>query len=446
MDRVLGVPGRPRNARWKVGTITLLGFVVLAGIAVLAGATSASAAKPAPSCPTITHVPFGTITSAVAGGSSAADVGKTVELYTLTNCNGVIVKIMTYGGTITQLWTPDQKHQSANIVLGFATLDDYINKNSAPLAGTYFGAIIGRYGNRINHGSFTIDGTTYTVPRNNDPDGNPADAVSLHGGILGFDNHVWTVTGTPNTGDSVALQLQLVSPNGDEAAPPDPTLCPTGCTGFPGTLTTDVTYTLSNNNQLTIDYHATTDAPTVVNLTNHTYWNLSGEGSGTIYDHVLTLNANSYTPVDASLIPTGAIDPVAGTPLDFTDPTPIGARIRDNFPQLVLGRGYDHNFVLNRPPDDTTSLVQAAHVHDPASNRNLDVLTTEPGIQFYSGNFLDGTIYGTSGHAYRQGDGFALETQHFPDSPNHDNFPSTVLRPGQELNSTTVFRFSTGPK
>jgi aldose 1-epimerase len=437
--------GRRLMPRGRFGVATLLGLMVLAATAVLAGATAASAAKPSSSCPAISHIPFGTITAAVPGGSSAADVGKTVDLYTLTNCNGVTVKIMTYGGTITQVWTPDQKHQSANIVLGFPTLGDYINKNSAPLAGPYFGSIIGRYGNRIAAGTFTIDGTTYTVPRNNDPDGNPADSVSLHGGILGFDNHLWTVTGTPNTGDSVALQLQFVSPSGDEASA-DPSVCPIACTGYPGTLTTDVTYTLSNNDELTVDYHATTTAPTVVNLTNHSYWNLSGEGSGTIYDHVLTLNANSYTPVDTSLIPTGAIDPVAGTPLDFTHPTAIGDRIRDNFSQLVIGRGYDHNWVLNRPAGDTTSLVQAAHLHDPASNRNLDILTTEPGIQFYSGNFLDGTIYGTSGHAYRQGDGLALETQHFPDSPNHSNFPSTVLRPGQDLDSTTVFKFSTGPK
>jgi aldose 1-epimerase len=393
--------------------------MVLAAIAALSG-TSASAA---PSCPAIAHTGFGTVPGPVPGGSSASDVGTSVELYTLTNCNGVQVKIMTYGGIIQQVWTPDANGQMANVVLGFPSLDDYLNLNSAPLSGPYFGAIIGRSGNRIAKGTFTLDGNTYNLPINNPPN-------SLHGGILGFDNHLWTVTATQDTGDSVALMLQYVSPNGEE--------------GYPGTLTTDVTYTLSNNGQLRIDYHATTDAPTVVNLTNHTYWNLSGEGSGTIYDQVLRLNANQYTPTDPTLIPTGAIDPVAGTPLEFTSPTPIGARIRDNFPQLVIGRGYDHNFVLNRPAGDTTSLVQAAHVHDPATGRDLDILTTEPGIQFYSGNFLDGTLYGTSGHAYRQGDGFALETQHFPDSPNHANFPSTVLRPGQSFDSSTVFRFSTG--
>jgi aldose 1-epimerase len=398
--------------------------MVLAGIAALSGATSVSAATAA-NCPTISKVGFGTVPGPVPGGSSAADAGKSVDLYTLTNCNGVEVKIMTYGGIIQSLKTPDQHHQLADIVLGFPTLDDYVNENSAPLAGPYFGAIIGRYGNRIANGTFTLDGNTYNLAINNPPN-------SLHGGILGFDNRVWTVLGTTAGPDNVSLKLEYVSADGEE--------------GYPGTLTTDVTYTLSNSNGLRIDYHATTTADTVLNLTNHTYWNLSGEGSGTIYDHVLTLNADHYTPVDSTLIPTGAIDPVAGTPLDFTSPTPIGARIRDNFPQLVIGRGYDHNFVLNRPANDTTSLVQAAHVHDPATNRNLDVLTTEPGIQFYSGNFLDGTLYGTSGKAYRQSDGLALETQHFPNSPNQSNFPSTVLQPGQQFNSTTVFKFSTGTK
>jgi aldose 1-epimerase len=395
-----------RGRRWPVAVATAVA-VLVAAIAALAGATGAVAHT---SDLMITKQPFGTTD------------GQSVDLYTLTNADGVEVKIMTYGGIIQSLKTPDSSSNSTNIVLGFSTLDQYVAKNSPfPAGGPYFGAIIGRYANRIAKGTFTLDGVTYHLPINNPPN-------SLHGGIDGFDNKIWQATPIEPTADSVGLKLHYVSPAGEE--------------GYPGTLTVDVTYTLTNSNELRIDYHATTDAPTIVNLTNHSYWNLAGEGTGPVYDEILTLNASQFTPVDSTLIPTGAIDPVANTPMDFTSPMPIGARIRDNFPQLVIGHGYDHNYVLNR--SDSTSLVQAAHVHDPQSGRNLDVLTTEPGIQFYSGNFLDGSLVGTSGHAYRQSDGFALETQHFPDSPNHPNFPSTVLRPGQEFKSTTVFKFSTG--
>jgi aldose 1-epimerase len=363
--------------------------------------------------PSITSEPFGT-----------APGGIPVERYTLDSGRGMIVKILTYGGTIQELWVPDRRGDSANVVLGFPTLADYVNKNSSPLAGPYFGSIIGRYANRIAKGRFSLNGTTYQLAINNPPN-------SLHGGIEGFDNKVWSATVIGPTQDSVGLKLHYTSPNGEE--------------NYPATLSVDVTYTLRNDNSLRIDYRAQNlDATlsTILNLTNHSYWNLSGEGSPRpIYDHVLWLNADHYTPVDSTLIPTGAIDPVAGTPLDFTTPTAIGDRIRDNFPQLVIGRGYDHNFVLNRAPG-STNLIPAARVLDPASGRGLEVDTTEPGIQFYSGNFLDGTLYGTSGHAYRQSDGFALETQHFPDSPNHANFPSTVLGPGHVFTSTTVFRLS----
>ncbi len=346
--------------------------------------------------------------------------GKDVYLYTMTNEPGMVVKIMTYGGTIQQILVPDRHHQLTNVVLGFATLQDYVNLNS-PLAGVYFGSIIGRYANRIAKGTFTLDGIPYTLAINNPPN-------SLHGGLNGFDNQIWDATVIPPSHHSVGLKLHYLSKDGEE--------------GYPGNLSVDVTYTLTNDNALRVDYRATTDAPTVLNLTNHTYWNLSGEGSGPIYDEVLWLNADQYTPVDPTLIPTGSIDPVAGTAMDFTRPTPIGARIRDSFSQLVIGHGYDHNYVLNR--HDSTSLVPAARVFDPASGRELTISTTEPGIQFYSGNFLDSTVIGTSGKMYRESDGFALETQHFPDSPNQANFPSTVLRPSQVFKSATVYELSMG--
>jgi aldose 1-epimerase len=381
--------------------------VVAAGAAVGLSGAVASTQKTAP---TLTRQAFG-----------KAD-GVAVDRYTLTNSKGMKVKIITYGGTIQELWVPDKAGKSANVVLGFPTLADYINKNSPyPAGGPYLGSLIGRYGNRIANGTFTLDGTTYHLPINNAPN-------SLHGGINGFDNKVWTATPVAPTNSTVGLKLHYTSPDGEE--------------GYPGTLSVDVTYTLTNENALQIDYHATTDAPTVVNLTNHTYWNLSGEGSGTIYDHVLQLNAHNYTPVNSTLIPTGDIDSVVGTPFDFTDPTPIGARIRDANQQIKFGRGYDHNFVLDRDAG-SNDLFDAAEVDDPASGRTLEIDTTEPGIQFYSGNFLDGTLQGTSGKFYRQGDGFALETQHYPDSPNEPSFPSTVLRPGQALDSTTIFKLST---
>jgi aldose 1-epimerase len=345
--------------------------------------------------------------------------GKAVHRYTLANARGMRVRILSYGGIIQTLEVPDRHGHSDNVVLGFPTLADYVAKNSPASGGPYFGALIGRYANRIAKGTFTLDGKTYHVPINNN--GN-----SLHGGTDGFNQRVWDVTEVTGKG-TAGLRLTLVSPDGDQ--------------GYPGTLTTTVEYTLDNQNRLTISYHATTDKPTVLNLTNHTYWNLDGESSGDIYGQKLMLNADRYTPTDSTQIPTGELTPVKGTPFDLRRPTAIGDHVADNDPQLLTGQGYDHNWVLDRQNDG--SLALAARASDPESGRVLTVETTEPGIQFYSGNFLDGTLVGTGGKTYRQGYGFALETQHFPDSPNRANFPGTVLRPGQTYQTTTVFALNT---
>jgi aldose 1-epimerase len=339
--------------------------------------------------------------------------GTKVDRYTLTNGQGMRVRILTYGGIIQSIETPSRHGRTANIALGFDNLTDYIERSP------YFGCITGRYANRIAKGQFSLDGVSYQLAVNNGVN-------HLHGGNVGFDKRIWQASEIREPG-AVGLRLTYVSPDGEE--------------NYPGTLSVAVSYRLTVQNQIRIDYHATTDAPTIVNLTNHTYFNLAGEGSGGIYDHDLKLNASRYTPVDSTLIPTGSLDPVAGTPMDFRRATPIGERIRDNFQQLLFGQGYDHNYVLDRRDD--TSLALAAKVSEPTSGRTVTIRTTEPGIQFYSGNFLDGTLVGTGGHVYRQGDGFALETQHFPDSPNHPTFPSTVLRPDDVYRTTTVYEFGT---
>ena len=370
----------------------------------------------------------GTITSQFYG--TTAD-GIDVYEYTLTNVNGMEVKIITYGGIITSVSVPDRRHQMSNVALGFNNLNDYETKNSP-----YFGAIIGRYSNRIANGRFTLDGVTYCLDANNGPN-------SLHGGGKGFDKQVWTVTKEIKEDSRVGIELHYLSPEGDGWTGnfPNSACLPTDALGYPGNLDTFVTYTLNNKNQIVIDYLANTDAPTVVNLTNHSYWNLKGEGTGTIYDHLLTLNASDFTPVDATLIPTGEILPVAGTPFDFTMRKPVADGIRSDDQQIVYGKGFDHNWVLN-PQEPNVSLNQAAALFEPDTGRLLKIYTDQPGIQFYAGNFLDGSLYGTSNRAYRQSDGLALETQHYPDSPNQPDFPSTVLLPDETYTTTTIFDFS----
>jgi aldose 1-epimerase len=366
--------------------------------------------------------------------------GTAVDRYTLQNRKGMTVRILTYGGIIQTLDVPDRRGRFANVTLGFGTVDEYrspVYLDSNP----YFGAIIGRYGNRIGGAQFTLDGTTYTLDNNNG-------ANHLHGGFTGFDKVVWDhATEIPSNGKTVGLTLMRTSRGFNavtgmpgEGCEPARDPAPVCTTGYPGNLKVWVTFTLDNANNLRFDYKATTDAPTVVNLTNHSYWNLAGEGSGTINDHLLKINANKFTPVDEGLIPTGELRSVFGTPFDFTRFHTIGERIRGNDEQLVRGRGYDHNYVLNQA---SHGMTMAAQLLEPRSGRELTIWTTEPGLQFYSGNFLDGRLYGTSGRQYRQGDGLALETQHFPDSPNQASFPSTTLRPGQTYRTSTIYEFST---
>ncbi|WP_405590481.1 aldose epimerase family protein [Streptomyces sp. NBC_01190] len=385
-----------------------LAAAAAAGAGALAAPGTASAASASHRhAPTISREVFGQVD------------GAAVHRYTLTAAGGLTVKILTYGGILQSVQVPDGRGRPVDIALGFATLDEYVAHNSPEAGGgVYFGALIGRYANRIAGGGFTLDGVTYQVPVNNN--GN-----ALHGGTVGFDKKIWTPT-VEQGHDSVGLRLEYVSPDGEM--------------GFPGTLTTQATYTLDNSGHLTLTFRATTDKTTVVNLTNHTYWNLAGESSGDVYGHLLRLNADRYTPVDALQIPTGERLPVHGTPMDFTRPTAIGARVAAADPQLLTGQGYDLNWAVNGGGGSPTL---AAHAVDPHSGRTLSVWTTQPGIQFYSGNFLTGTLVGTGHTAYRQSYGFALETQNFPDAPNHPDFPSSVLRPGQVYRHTTVFGLST---
>ena len=345
--------------------------------------------------------------------TKAVYAGKPIEMVTLKNSHGMEVQAISYGAIITSIKVPDRNGRIADVVLGFDSPEQYWHEPTPP----YFGAVVGRYGNRIAKGKFTIDGKTYTLATNNGPN-------SLHGGNKGFDKQVWDVA-TKDAPEGSQAIFSRTSVDGEE--------------GYPGNLQVRVTYTLTEKNELIVDYHATTDKATPVNLTQHSYFNLAGEGSGTILDHVLTIDADRYTPVNDTLIPTGELAPVQGTPFDFRKATAIGARIDDRNPQLKNGNGYDHNWVLNKKG---TGLQHAVTVTEPKSGRTLDVSTTEPGVQFYTGNFLDGTIKGKGGHAYAFRTGLCLETQHFPDSPNQKNFPSTILQPGRNYDTRTVFAFS----
>ena len=336
-----------------------------------------------------------------------------IKLYTLKNSRGMVVKATNYGAIITHIMVPDRDGKMADIALGYDRVEDYINAVDKP----YFGAVVGRYGNRIANGEFTLDGETYSLLQNNGPN-------HLHGGAIGFDKVVWDAD-YDRTGNS--LTLTYLAKDKEE--------------GYPGNLKVTVRYTLTETNELVIDYACTSDKATPVNVTQHTYFNLKGEGNGDILGHELMLNADKYTPVDATLIPTGELPPVAGTPFDFTTAKPIGRDINVEHEQLTYGLGFDHNWVLDKAGKPGV-LTLAARVHEPTTGRVMEVLTTEPGVQFYCGNFLDGRLKGKSGNAYVHRGGFCLETQHFPDSPNQPNFPSTILKPGQQRKSQTIFRFS----
>jgi aldose 1-epimerase len=368
----------------------------LAVVSIATGGGSTQARSMRAEQPGMTRQPFG----------SAA--GTPVEVYTLTNRHGVEVRAMTYGAIITSIRVPDRRGATADVALGFDGLEGYL------AAHPYFGAVVGRYGNRIGNGRFTLDGRTYHLAANNGPN-------HLHGGVRGFDKYVWAAE--PIAGAS-GVTFSRTSPDGEE--------------GYPGTLQVRVSYTLTDANELVIDYQATTDKATPVNLTQHTYFNLAGHQAGPILDHEVTINADRFTPVGESLIPTGVLAAVEGTPMDFKRPMKVGARIDAETEQIKFGNGYDHNWVLNRTGDGPQL---AARVVEPTSGRTLEVSTTEPGLQFYTGNFLNGTVKGKGGVAYARRGGLCLETQHFPDSPNQPAFPTTILRPGATYRSKTVWRF-----
>lgn len=373
--------------------------VYVPGLVVLAALANVNVAK----ADSVTHSQFGTLAN-----------GQAVDQYTLINARGMVVKFISLGGCITAIEVPDRNGKIGNIVLGFKDLSGYAVQDT-----TYFGGIIGRYANRIAKGEFTLDGHTYHLPINNGVN-------SLHGGTTGFNTQIWKVS-TKTVQDGVTAVLTYTSPDGQD--------------GYPGTMKVTVTYTLEDSNALKIRYQATTDKPTIINMTSHDYFNLNGNGSGSALGQLVEINADSYTPTDATQIPTGQIDLVAGTPMDFRALRPIDSRIHADYEQLIMARGYDHNWVLNKPQPGALSF--AAEAYAPKTGRIMKVYTTEPGVQFYTGNYLNGTTVGSDDKLYRQGAGYTFETQHFPDSPNNPNFPSTELKPGQTFDSTTVFKFST---
>jgi aldose 1-epimerase len=430
--------------------------VIVAGLTAL-GTVAAASAPAATTAPaghggglSITKQSFGSTIEPYTG------VDTPTYQYTLTNARGMKIQLLSYGAITQAIYVPGRSGRTADVVLGFKTLDEYVTEASPPVTangGPYFGETIGRYGNRIANGTFTLDQpgvgpVTYTLPQNNGVN-------SLHGGLNGFGNHIWNQVGDLiDTKNEVGVTLRLVSPNGDESHPAGSPGCPTGCTGYPAQITVDVTFTLNNQGQYEIHYQVHNDSSTlntVVNLTNHSYFNLAGEASGPAVNQRIKINADTYTPTDSGLIPLGDLDPVAGTPFDFRHLTPLGDNIdnctTDPFScnQLLTAHGLDHNWVLNPQTPATTGpdgLNLAARALDPGSGRLLTVWTDQPGVQFYASNFLNGTLVGISGHTYRQTQAYTFETQHFPDSPNQPKFPSTVLGASQTLNTTTIFAFS----
>jgi len=422
---------------------------IAVGGSLAATQAQAASTKPAAAGLSLSRQFFGTAFDKYAGHNLP------VYRYTLRNNRGMSVQIITYGATVQDIWAPDRNGVPADVVLGFKTLADYVQFDSPPVApttGVYFGETVGRYANRIANGTFTLNqpgqgAVKYTIPVNNGPN-------ALHGGIVGFGNHIWADQPVSGPG-FVGVQLTLVSPNGDEGAAAGSPGCPNGCTGYPAAIKVVVTFTLNNANQLAIHYKTTNlskNLNTVLNLTNHSYFNLAGESSfpGSAYGQIIRINANKYTPTNTTSIPLGYLASVFGTPMNFTTPFTMGARIQDvsanfnspGFNQLLEAQGYDHNWVLNPGHFGPLGLNLAATALYPGSGRLLTVWTDQPGVPFYTSNFLTGTLVGISGHAYRQGAAYTFETQHFPNSPNQPNFPSTELFAGQTQNTTTIFAFN----